>query len=89
MPNFPPVASAPTQKHGSPAPVPDVGEELNTALSMTQLRGTATAVAKGNGWVVDVTDHRDVPAVKAAIKPIEQALAIKVAVVVRAAEKVA
>jgi hypothetical protein len=89
MPNFAPVATNPAQKHGSPAPVPDVGEELNTALSMTQLRGTATATAKGNAWVIEVTDHRDVPAVKAAIKTIEQALAIKVAIVVKPAEKVA
>ena len=89
MPPFNPVATNPAQKHGSPAPVPDVGEELNTAIHMTQLRGTATAVAKGNAWVIDVSDHRDVPAVKAAIKPIEQALAIKVAIVVKPAEKVA
>lgn len=89
MPNFPPVATSPTQKHGTPAPVPNVGEEITTAIDTVPKRGTAIAMAKGGGWVIDVTDHRDVPAIKAAIKPIEQALAIKIAIVVRPASKVA
>lgn len=82
LPNFDPVAAAPNSKP-SPAPVPDVGMELNTTLSMLALRGKATALAKGNAWVVDVTDHRDVPAVKAAIKPIEATIGQRIIVVVK------
>jgi hypothetical protein len=89
MPGFPPVAKNPTQRTGSPAPVPDVFSEVNTAIHSIPLRGTAEVMAKGNGWVIDVTDHRDVPAIKAAIKPIEQGLALKIAIVVRPATKVA
>lgn len=89
MPNFPPVAANPTQKHGTPAPVPDTFTELNDAVHMVALKGTAEVVAKGSGWVVDITDNADASRVRFAIKPIEQALGIKVAVVHRPAEKVA
>ena len=53
------------------------------------LRGTATVIARGSGWVIDITENADASRIRFAIKPIEQALGIKVAVVLRPADKVA
>lgn len=87
MPNFAPVASAPGGGgKGTPAPVPDISTEVDTAIHSIPLRGTAEFTVKGQGYVVDVTDHRDVPAIKAVLKPIENALAIKIVVVVRSSK---
>ena len=82
LPNFKPVAQSPTNRKGSPAPVPDIQSEVETAVKAVAMRGTYQVLVKHQGFVVDVTDHRDVPAVKAAIKPIEQALGVHIAVVV-------
>jgi hypothetical protein len=90
MPNFSPVASSPAGGgKGSPAPVPDPATELDQAVHSVALRGTAEIVARGSGWVIDITDNADASRIRFAIKPIEQALGIKVAVVLRPADKVA
>lgn len=81
VPNFPPVAAAPGSR-GSPAPVPDVFGIISSALAAISLRGSADPVVRNNAIVVEVSDHRDVPAVKAALKPVEaqlgQSISVKV-----------
>ena len=79
----------PAHAASTPAPVPDTFTEINDAVHMVALKGTAEVVARGNGWVVDISDNADASRVRFALKPIENALGIKVAVVHRPAEKVA
>jgi flagellar motor protein MotB len=90
MPNFQPVAQSPAQGgKGSPAPVPDPSDELDQAVHSVALRGQAEVVARGSGWVIEITDNADASRIRFAIKPIEQALNIKVAIVTQPADKVA
>lgn len=84
VPGFPPVAAHQAGRGmGSPAPVPDIAGSVRSALSALPLRGTAELVVRNQALVVEVSDHRDVPQVKAALKAVEQqlgqAIAVKVA----------
>jgi hypothetical protein len=80
MPGFPPIAGQPGGK-GSPAPTPDPATDIEQAMASLQLRGTAQPpVHDGKSWVVSVSDHRDVPMVKAALQAVEQQDGIKVSV---------
>lgn len=85
IPGFPPVAAHQAGRGmGSPAPVPDIAGTVRTALSALALRGSADLVVRNNALVVEVSDHRDVPQVKAALKPVEQQLGQTIAVKVAA-----
>lgn len=81
VPNFPPVARHPgSPGRGTPAPVPDISGAVRMALAGLNLRGSANLVVRNDALVVEVSDHRDVPAVKAAVKPLEQQLGISISV---------
>lgn len=81
MPGFPPIATAPGQPgQGTPAPVPDIQGDVEGALSQLQLRGDHRFAVEGKQYIVYVSDHRDVPMVKAAVAQVEQQDGIKVSV---------
>lgn len=77
MPGFGPVASAPTSPGmGHPAPLPDFGKEIDSVLHHLQLQGTIVqSYPTKQGVHVDVTDHRDVHAVKVALAPVAKEIA--------------
>jgi methionine salvage enolase-phosphatase E1 len=81
MPGFPPIARAPgSPGSGTPAPVPDIQGDVEGALASLQLRGEHRFSIEGKSYVVFVSDHRDVPMVKAALAQVEQQDGIKVSV---------
>jgi hypothetical protein len=88
MPNFAPIATPPTQPGmGSPAPTPDILATIRQVLATLSLRGTADPEISGRGLVIKVADHRDVPAVKAAINPVAAQLGITIKVEAAAAAR--
>ena len=78
---FGPVDAAPSQPGmGSPAPVPDYTETIRQVLATLSLRGTADLEISQRGFVVLVSDYRDIPAVKQALRPVAQQLGISIKV---------
>jgi hypothetical protein len=81
MPNFPPVAASPNGRGaGSPAPVPDVHGMITAAIQALPMRGTVQVIARNNGWIVELSDHRDAAQVNATIKPIAAQLGVPIKV---------
>ena len=81
MPGFPPIARAPgAPGQGTPAPVPDIQGDVEQAMASLQLRGQHQFSIEGKSYVVYVSDHRDVPMVKAALQQVEQQDGIKISV---------
>ena len=81
MPGFGPVDAAPTQPGlGSPAPVPDIAQTIRQVLATLSLRGTADLEISKRGYVVQVTEYRDIPAVKQALRPVAEQLGVSIKV---------
>ena len=81
MPDFKPIARAPgAPGQGTPGQVPDIQGDVEQAIAALQLRGEHRFSIEGKSYVVYVSDHRDVPMVKAALAPVEQSDGIKVSV---------
>jgi hypothetical protein len=88
MPNFAPIATPPTQPGlGTPAPTPDILATIRQVLATLSLRGTADVEISGRGYVVEVSDYRDVPAVKKEINPVAAQLGITITVKAAAAAR--
>ena len=81
MPGFGPVDAAPTQPGlGSPAPVPDIAQTIRQVLATLSLRGTADLEISKRGYVVQVTEYRDIPAVKQALRPVAEQFGVSIKV---------
>lgn len=82
--NFSTVAAAPAQPGmGSPAPVPAIGETVDKVLATLPLRGQAHMDYSTGKYVVLVSDHRDIPQIKQALRPVAEELGISISVSVQ------
>jgi hypothetical protein len=73
MPDFPQM-STPPNAGPTPAPLPDLGGDIQKAIQSVQLFGEIVDGPRPfpGGIFVQVSDHRDVAAVKAALTPVAQ-----------------
>ena len=73
MPDFPQM-STPPNAGPTPAPLPDLSGDIQKAIQSVQLFGEITDGPRPfpGGIFVQVSDHRDVAAVKAALTPVAQ-----------------
>lgn len=73
MPDFPQMSTSPNAQ-ATPAPLPDLGGDIQKAIQSVQLFGEITDGPRPypGGIFVEVSDHRDIAAIKAALTPVAQ-----------------
>jgi Phage portal protein, SPP1 Gp6-like len=73
MPDFPQM-STPPGAGPTPAPLPDLGGDIQKAIQSVQLFGEITQGPRPypGGIFCEVSDHRDIAAIKAALTPVAQ-----------------
>jgi hypothetical protein len=74
MPDFPQM-STPPGAGPTPAPLPDLGGDIQKAMASVQLFGEVTDGPRPfpGGIFIEVSDHRDIAPIRAALLPVAQA----------------